>query len=327
MNPTLSQVHVNTPLTNVSVAMMQAPSAFIAEQVFPIIPTSKQTDIYYKYPRGYFNKSQMKKRGLSTESHGADYKAETDTFRAELYALHKDIDDAIRANADSTFKLDAEATLFLTHQARLQKEILFASTFFTTSVWGKDITGVASGAVAGTSVIQWNDGNSTPIENIRAAKTYVMESTGFKPNTLVIGQAVYDALCDHPDIMARINPGGSSSMPAMVNRAVLAALFEVDRVLVAEAIQNTANEGQTASHSFILGKKALLCYVPPSPGLMTPAAGYTFTWNQYEQSALGTSVSRFRMEQLRSDRIEVNMAYGYELVAAELGYFFTSIVA
>jgi hypothetical protein len=326
MNPTLSQVHVNTPLTNLSVAMIQSPSAFIADQVFPVIPVSKQTDIYYKYPRGYFNKSQMQKRSLSSESQGADYKAETDTYRAEIFALHKDIDDAIRANADSQFKLDSEAALFLTHQGLLAKEILWGSTFFTTSVWGTDITGVAAAPGAG-QVLQWNDSASTPIENVRAGKTAVLQSTGFRPNTLVLGQAVYDALVDHPDLIDRVKYGQTSGGPAMVNRNVLAQLFEVDRVLVAEAIQNTANEAQTASHSFILGKKALLCYVPPSPGLMTPASGYTFTWNQYEQAALGTSISRFRMEHLRSDRVEINMAYGYELVATELGYFFTSIVA
>ena len=214
----------------------------------------------------------------------------------------------------------------MTHQGLLAKEILWGSTFFTTSVWGTDMTGVSSGPT-GNQFLQWNDAASNPIEDVRLGKTTVLQSTGFRPNTLVIGQQVYDKLVDHPDITGRVVYGGNNSQPAMVNKQTLAALFEVDRVLVAEAIQNTANEAQTASHSFILGKRALLCYVPPSPGLMTPASGYTFTWNQYEQAALGTSISRFRMEHLRSDRVEINMAYGYELVASELGYFFTSAVA
>lgn len=326
MNPTPSSVHVNTPLTNISIAMLQSPGAFIADQVFQNIPSDKQTNIYYKYPRGYFNASRMEKRAPNAESAGADYKAEQDSFRCDVYALHKDVDDQLRANADSVFNLDFEATEFVTHQARLQKEILWGSTYFTTSVWGKDITGV-SATPSANQVLQWNDAASTPIENIRAGKTYVMQLTGFKPNTLTLGQAVYDQLCDHPDIIDRIKFTGSPGAPAMVNRQTLAQLFEVDRILVGEAIQNTANINQTASHSFILGKRALLAYVPPSPGLMTPAPGYTFTWNRYAPSVNGVSVSRFRMEHLKSDRVEIESAYGFELVAAELGYMFDAIVA
>jgi hypothetical protein len=44
-------------------------------------------------------------------------------------------------------------------------------------------------------------------------------------------------------------------------------------------------------------KSALLCYTPSSPSLMTPAAGYTFTWNGYlAGNSYGIRMKNFRME-------------------------------
>ena len=42
-NPTQSDLHVNVPLTNVSVAYMQDKATFIADKVFPRVPVQKQS--------------------------------------------------------------------------------------------------------------------------------------------------------------------------------------------------------------------------------------------------------------------------------------------
>jgi hypothetical protein len=61
---------------------------------------------------------------------------------------------------------------------------------------------------------------------------------------------------------------------------------------------------------------------------MTPTAGYTFSWNGYlGAGAEGNRIKRFRIERLESDRVEIQMAFDLKLVAADLGYFFTSIIA
>jgi hypothetical protein len=144
----------------------------------------------------------------------------------------------------------------------------------------------------------------------------------------VLGRQVYDALIDHPDIVARLDRGQTPVGPALVNREALAALFEVDKILVMDAIQNTGKEGQTNAHSFIGGKKALFAYVAPSPGLMTPSAAYTFAWTGYlGASAMGTETTRFYSQDRKSWRVEIESAYVHKLIAADLGVFFDTIVA
>lgn len=326
--PTVSSVHVNAPLTNISVAFMQESSHFVADQVFHNIPVSQKSDVYYVYDRGYFNRNEMEERAPSTESVGGHYTVDnTPNYLCKVYAFHHDIPDQRRANADSVLSMDREATLLCSQKALIKKEKLWASSFFTTGVWTTDITGVAA-APAGAQVLQWNDASSTPVENIRAAVTAVLEDTGRRLNTMTINQYVLDALLDHPDIIDRIKYGQTAPGIAVVENSDLAKLFVMDRVLVTRAIENTAAEGAANSHSFIGGKACLLTHRPPAPGLMTPAAGYTFSWSGYlGASALGTAVSKYRQDLKKSDRIEIEMALAHEKVSADLGYFFTTIVA
>jgi len=184
-----------------------------------------------------------------------------------------------------------------------------------------------SGSVGAGEKLHWSDASSTPIEDVRAGHTAILQSTGFLPNTLVMGHEVFAALLDHPDIIDRLKYGQTPGSPAMAGRDSLAALFGVERLFVMRSIENTAVEGAAAAHSFIGGKHALLCYSAPQPGLMTPSAGYTFQWNGMAGGGEGVRVKRMRMENLESDRIELQMAFDQKLIASDLGFMWSDIVA
>lgn len=328
MNPTPGDVHVNTPLTNISIAYLQAAGNFVADSIFPNIPVIKQSDRYYTYDRGYFNRDEMKVRAPASESAGGHYTVDnTPTYYAPVYAFHHDIDDQRRSNSDTVLAPDREATELCTQKALIKREILWVSKYFVTSVWTTEYTGVASGPT-GLQFLQWNDAASTPIEDIRKRKTTILQLTGFEPNTLVIGQEVYDALIDHPDIVDRVKYGQTAPGPATVDTAELSALLKIPNIHVMKAIQNTANEGATNVHAFIGGKAALLCYAAPAPSLMAPSAGYTFSWTGYLGAApQGQRIMRFRMQPIKSDRVEIEMSFDQKLVSADLGCWYGSAVA
>jgi hypothetical protein len=120
----------------------------------------------------------------------------------------------------------------------------------------------------------------------------------------------------------------------MVNKQALSALFELDEILVMEAVVNTGAKGATfadsqakESMSFIGGDHFLLCYRASSPGLMTPSAGYTFSWSGwFGATGMGHRIKRMRAELLESDRIEVQMAFDQKVVGADLGFLFEKAV-
>ena len=333
ISPSPSDVHINSPLTNISVAMMQDPMGFVADRAFPYIGVPKRSDSYFVIPRGSFNRDEMKERAPGTESAGSGYEVESASYECKVWALHKNIDDQTRANYDMPLSADREATEFLTNKGRIRKERLWAGDYMADSVWTFIVTGVTGNSSinnyrTGTNNLKhWSDANSDPIEDMRGMKRGMLEWTGVEPNVFVMGRPVYDALLDHPDIVGRIDQGQTSGA-AMANKAVLMQLLELDDILVMNAVYNTAKKGADDSHSFIGGKNGVLLHRPPRPGIMTPAAGYTFGWNGLlGGSAMATRISRFRMEHLKADRVEIEMAFVQKLVSADLGMWVKTIVA
>lgn len=320
--PTASDVHVNGPLSSLSVAHIQSQSDFIADRVFPNIPVSKQSDLYFTYDKEYWFRSEAAKRAPGTESAGSGYTVDTDSYRCDVYAVHKDVDDQIRANTDTPLDADRDATLFVTQQLLLKRDQDWAASYFTTGVWGTDLTGV-TGTPSTGEVKQWDQSGSDPIGDIQDEKLRIKRLTGRVPNTLVIGPEVENILLQHTSILDRIK----YTQRGIISLDLIAALFGVERVLVASAIENSANEGAAVSMGFVFGKAALLCYSAPNPGVMTPSAGYTFSWSGlFGAQGLGTRVSRFRMEQLKSDRIEGEMAYDMKVVSSDLGVYYSGVV-
>jgi hypothetical protein len=317
--PTQGDVHVDAPLTNISVAYVQSANNFVATKVFPTVSVNKQTDKYFTYTKGDWFRDEAKLRADGTESEGSGYGLSTATYSADVYAFHKDVGDQVRANSDSPLSPDRDATQFVTQRLMLRQEIQWATDCFATSIWATDSTPSNLWSAYTTS---------DPISDVETGKTTILSNTGFMPNTLVLGYEVFAKLRNHPDVIERVLGGSTNGSPALASEDLLARIFGVDRVLVAMAVKNTGIEGQTASYSFTHGKNALLCYVNPSPGLLAPSAGYTFQWNGVSDG-LGTSIgiSRIRMDAKRCDRIEGQIAFDNKIVATDLGYFFSACVA
>lgn len=326
ISPGSGDVHVDRPLTNIAIAYAQRPEMFVADRVFPVVPVAKQTDKYFVIGPGDWFRDEMKKRAPGAESAGRTHSVDSTTYSCDVWALHENLADQIRANYDNPLQPERELTEGLSQAGMIRKERAWAAAYFTSGLWTGDQTGVDSASPAANQFGRWDRADSTPIEDIRLGRRTVHARTGFAPNKLVLGREVYDALVDHPDIVGRLDRGQSTG-PAIVLRQNLAALFELDEVLVMDAVYNSATEGDDDDIDFIGGKSALLAYAAPSPGLYVPSAGYTFSWNGLLGSgALGMRMKRMRIEERESDRLEIQMAFDQKLVAADLGQFFITAV-
>jgi hypothetical protein len=327
--PNVGSFHIDAALTNISLALLQNPQSFVASRVFQNVPVQKQSDKYFTFDRSYFNRNGAKKRAAGARVSEVGYAISNDSYFCEEYGVAIPIPDQVRANADPAADPARAAAELATHQMLISKENDFSSSFFTTGLWGTDITGVAASPTTG-QVIKWSDTTSgDPIGNVRTGIDTILGSTGIKPNVMVMGRQVYSTLIDHPDVQGRISGGATTAQPSIASLNLLAQLFEVDEVMVGEAIQNTAAEGDTAAHSFILGKKCLLTYRPASPGIMTPAAGYTFSWAGYlgGTNEYGFVVDTKRRDEEDTDVIRARAHYDHKLVSAPLGFFWDAIVA
>lgn len=313
--PTQSQVHVDAILTNISVAYMQKAENFIATKVFPVVPVSKQSDKYFTYTKNDWFRDEAQRRADATESAGGGYNMSTGTYQADVYAFHKDIGDQVRSNADAPINVDREAVEFVTSRLLLKMETQFVENFFTTSIWATDAT----------PTNLWSDyALSDPIDDIEVGKRAILSTTGYEPNTLVLGYDAFTKLKNHPDLIDRIKYTSSS----VLTEDVMSSLFGVDKVLVAKSIKATNNEGAAGAYSFMYGKHALLTYSAPSAGLLQPSGGYIMSWTGVS-GGIGATIgtSRMRMEQFKADRVESEVAFDMKVIGTDLGYFFNGCVA
>ena len=322
---TPSNVHIDMPLSNLTLAYVQEQSNFVADKVFPVVGVQRQSDKYYIYDRAGMNRSgDVKKLAPRTEVNRIGLALSNDSYYADVYGLGMDFDEQTLANEDAMLEIRAAGAQTLVNRVLIEREEQFASSFFAAGIWGTD----------NTPSNLWSDyTNSTPITDVTTARrTMQLKSGGFKPNTMVIGKEVRDILINHPDVLARLNGGATVSNTALITDAKLAEIFKVENFYVMEAVKNGAAEGLAEANAFIGGKNALLVHTPRTSGLMTPAAGLTFAWNNIPSvNNLGITVESFSDDALKrqqvAEHIQVKMAYDMKVVGADLGYFFEDVVA
>ena len=269
MLPTRNDVQaVDEVLTNMLVAYKQTQDRFVAGQLFPEVPVKADSGTYYLLAQGDWFRDGMQARPAGADFAFDEWAVSTTTYKTKQWALAKSIPDEIRANSQLPMELENLTVEWLGQQSLIRKERGFAADFMTTSVWT---------TTDNNSATDWDDfQNGDPVNNVLTYYRTIDQLTGMQPNTLMVGQIVDMALRIHPDILDRIKYTSAATQAAV--RSAMAALFGVDRYLVALAIYNSANPAQTASYSAIIDDDALLLHVAPRPGIFTASGGYTFTW-------------------------------------------------
>lgn len=309
--PSKAGVHIDTLLSNLSMILLQNMDGFVFNKVFKIVPVDIQSNKYPVYDEADWNTDEATVRKDATESAGSGYKISNDNYNCEVFGFHKDIGDQLRQNADNQFDLNREAMEFVTRKIAMKQEIEWVNAFMTSGVWGETLVG-------GTDFDQISEPTSSPISMFKGEIATMLGTTGIKPNTLVLGYKVFNDLTEHPDFVERVKYTSSNAVSA----AIMANLIGIERILVSESVVATG-KGATKTTAFTAGRNALLCYSPPNPGLLTPAAGYTFSWNYANIGSI--AIDKFYMKNIKAMRVEGEAAFDYKVTSAKLGKLFTLV--
>lgn len=326
--PDMQDVHIDAALSNFSIAYMEDTEDFIADRVFPMLPVEHRSNKYYTWNKDAFMRAGGRITPFGMEAPRGGLSLSNDSYSTETWRWAFDLLPDVRANSDAAVNIEQAAAEYVMRGLLIQREIQWGSSFFTTGVWGTDVTGSAG---SGTDFTSWDDpANSDPIADVATGRKTIKKNTGYLPNTLVVGFTVHEALKRHPLIVDRIKYTSSES----VTQDIIARYLEIDRYMVAQSVQVTSQEGQTITTDFVLGNHALLCYSAPSPSLLAHSAGYSFVWSKLTGlNNLGVATVRYPMPHLGTtangvvERIEGQHAYAHKVTGSDLGYFFASAAA
>lgn len=303
--PYFNTIHVNQPLTNVSVKYQWAEG--IADMVFPQVPVQKESDVYFIHSRDHLRLDEtLRANRAEANTVGRDYS--TASYTLEEHSLKELISDRDRQNADAPINLDIDATEGLTQALQIRREVDVANLCFTTTTWSNNVSVASANA--------WDTNTSNPIADILTGTASILQNGFTRPNRIVMGWQAFRVLKVNSITMDSIK----YTQRGIITEEVMASLFDVDKLFVGKASRVTSAEGVAETTGFIWGKDCLVYYAPDSPQLRSPSAGYVLTIGG------GYRTKKYRDEARGGDWIEVSTMFLPKAIATSSAFLLKQVV-
>ncbi len=310
--PQLGQAKVDKILSQFS--QMYRNKVYIAEQILPVLVVKERSGKYAKYGKENLRVySGQILRAPGTRAASVDYSVSQGSYVCTEKALEKGVPDEFVNNTDDPYEPKRDATAVLMDNIWTNQELALSTYMSSTANLTQNTT------LSGTG--QWSDyANSDPINDIETAIETVRLATGQRPNVFAMGRQVFLKLKYHPDIRDQVKytNGGQPSDAEMGN--FLKAFFNLEEVIVGEAVYNSSVDGQADSLSDVWGKNAWLIYRTPRPSLMNATFGLTL-------SDVPRLVDTYREESHKQDVIRVRYSYDQNVFDVNLAYLVYNAIA
>lgn len=304
-----SDVHVNQPLTNFALQFRNR--AFVAEQVFPVVPVMKESDVYYTFGREELRQVETL-RAAGARAKEVDWIPSTANYVAEEYALRHLLPDRIVQNADSPVRPQLNTT------AKLLKWILLGQERRVQAAAQNSGNVVATVAASP----KW-DGTSPTIEkDIDTAKDSVRNNAGVEPNAILLPENVKDVVKRDSTLRALIQYVinlGDGNRDLLMNGELPPVMFNL-AIIIAGATEDTSKQGQSSTIAKIWNDSVPVFYREQSVSLDAISWGYIMRVQQ-------SMVKSYRDEHRKGEFIEVSMIQAEELVTSNAANLITDVLS
>ncbi|HBE45735.1 MAG TPA: hypothetical protein DDW17_09940 [Deltaproteobacteria bacterium] len=311
--PEPKDLHVDAILTNLSVKYRN--DAMLWPLLMPLVKVNKRSDKFTVYTKTDSFKLVDDKIGPKSLPNEVDWGTSTDNYSVKDHALGDWLPQESIDNADNPLQPDIDTNDFLNLMLDIAQEKRVVDIVFNANSYP------SGNKTQLTSTAQWGGSADNPINDILTA----IEACFVRANTLVFGADAWKKFRQLPEILDAVktttryqgSPGGLATAPEV------AALFEVDQVLVGRARYITSKEGQTPAYARLWGKHCAALYVEKNPGIRSITFGATFcemlrqTQRDFDQKR-GVKGAHYIKVAWNSDE---------KVIASDLGYFIETAVA
>lgn len=314
--PDIGEMFSELPLEATASSMgmigLQLAPTFEAGQAFGVFPKIPDEAVLEdrdtkRAPKGGYARSDWEfgQDSFVTEEHGAEELIDDNLAATYRYAIDYDRVCAARAQG---------AVL-----RNLEKEIADAALN----------TGTGIGATAVTT--PWSShAAATPVNDVKTEISTFEDACGLTPNVLAMSDRVLRELTQCAQIIDRVKYWGGDDpkmMPSDRLLQALAAIFEIEEVVVAKKMRNSALKGQAVSYSKIWGATKVGLYrVARTQDLEEPCFARTFHWSG-DGSSINGVFDQYRDESKRSDVMRFRHQRKFKLLKATLARLLTGVTA
>lgn len=314
-------------LTNICLAYFQSQSGFVARKVFPIVPVPTSSAHYYEFDKGDLARDNMARKPEFGHVAPGIYGKRDKFYHCDVDQVITGVDqistlDFQRTNAPAVIDPRRSKVRWVAEQMNIHLDRKWAAKYWNPDSWNTVYEGGKEEDLTQKKFYSFDNENSDPVQFIHKLRTRMLLAGLRKPNKMTLGVNAFTALTNNPSILERIKYQGSEANPANVTANVLAQLFGLEDVIVAESVHNAAPIGAEDKMEFICSpNEALLTYTTSSPSIDEPSAGYTFTWDMLGNGQY-TAVQQYLGEEAtHTEFIEGLLCTDPEVTSADLGVF------
>ena len=300
----LEELRINAYLSEV--ARGYSNNSFIAESLFPVINSDLEKVDIFEFNKEAFQVYDTERaiRANSNVISPKGFKKHTTTLTEHDLAYPIDYREEEEARK---IKLQVHATNVVTQGLLLKLETQCASL-------AQDPTKYpATNKIALSGTSQFTHKDSDPVGVIDDAKDAISRQIGQDPNTLVMGQEVWESLKRNESLKGLI----ANSTNKIVTLDLLKEFFEVENIVVGKAIYSNASD----QFERVWGNNIILAYVPKLNARTEydPAFAYTIR----KKDAL--QIDEYEKEGNKVRYIRATDIYTPFLVGAEAGYLISNV--
>lgn len=257
----LSDIRVIDPVLT-SIARGYQNSEFIASKLFPFVQMEKEAGKIPVFGKETFRVYNTERAIRAESNRMQGLGVSTISYATTEHDLEHALD--YRELKESLLDLQQMATNAVMEGIRLKHEKMAADIAQDDSLYPSDnkIT---------LTTNQFNDAGSDPIKIIDDGKSALREIIGKRPNTMVMGPKVFEAIKEHTDILEKIK----YTALGVVTLDLLKAVFNIPNIFVGEGLYT--EDG--TSFEDIWKDNIILAYVTNPSGIAKtpyePCFGYT----------------------------------------------------
>lgn len=268
----LSQTRVIDPVLT-SIAQGYKQSDFVGEALFPIVPVGQRAGNVLSFGKEDFM-LYATGRAPGENTRRLQFGYSSSPFALIDYSLEGAVPIEVYQEgmaSNNGWSIDHMSLAINKVQAVMALRLEYAQAVIARTAGSYQ----AANKITLSGTAQWSDlttGVSDPINNVETGKEAVRAATGKRANTVVMGAAVFKSLKQHPKVVDRMKYTGRD----IATPELLASLFDVDRVLIGDAIYS--NDAGTA-FTDVWGKDVVVAYTNTASVAEMGAPSYGYTYN------------------------------------------------
>ena len=260
-------------LSEISMAVMV--EGMIADEVCPVVDVPPRF-AYTRVDTGSRLRIPDVRIGRTAQANQVEHTSRDEIVEVEDYGLEDPVpvrDSHVHMDQVSNVDPEELATEATTQLVVLAREQRVANLVFNAENYR---TGLKK-SVMGTG--RWSEySTSTPRTDILAAKDLML----VKPNLLVLGRQTWTWLSQHPQMVeSAVHSGAGLNAQGAISLEQAKAVLQIDEILVGEAWNDTARQGQDASYARLWGPHAALLRIQrpvAANRIVVPTWCFTGAW-------------------------------------------------